>query len=116
MSSILVYVDADASEAAVVVGLRNRGIDVVTAIEVGMELATDDEHLDYATAEGRSIYSLNVRDFGRIHTERMIAAINHAGIIVIPRQRYSIGEKIRRLKTLISSNTAQGMCNRIEYL
>ena len=109
MSAVLLYIDVDAAQAAVVAGLRHRNIDVVTAIELGMQLATDDEHLDYATAESRSLYSLNAGDFCRIHAERLAAGIDHFGIIVIPRQRYSIGEKIRRLERLVATITAEDM-------
>jgi len=40
----------------------------------------------------------------------------HGGIIVIPRQRYSVGEKIRRLCALIDSVSAEEMRNRLEFL
>lgn len=36
--------------------------------------------------------------------------------IVIPDQRYSIGEKVRRLAALLSSVSAEEMVNRMEYV
>jgi hypothetical protein len=44
------------------------------------------------------------------------AGREHAGIVVIPRQRYTIGEKIRRLLSLVNAVTAEEMKSRLEYL
>jgi hypothetical protein len=54
-------------------------------------------------------------DFARLHSDYLARGDEHAGIIVIPDQRYSIGEKIRRLAGFISSVTAEEMVNRMEY-
>ena len=116
MSQIRLYVDEDAAEHALVKGLRNRGVDVVTILEVGMTSATDEEQLNFASSQGRSIYTLNVDAFCRLHGQFLSERNPHAGIIVIPRQRYSVGEKIRRLMQLIESATAEEMANRLEFL
>ena len=116
MSQIRLYVDEDAAEHAVVDGLRNRGVDVLTVLETEMISANDEGQVDFATSHGRSVYTLNVDDFCRLHREILLADKQHAGIIVIPRQRYSIGEKIRRLMGLIDSVTAEEMRNRLEFL
>src|SRR5947207_11827005 len=101
MSQIRLYVDEDAAQFAVVDGLRRRGVDVLTILETDMVGATDDEPLDFASSLGRSIYTLNVEDFCRLHSQLLADSKEHAGIIVIPRQRHSIGEKIRRISELI---------------
>lgn len=116
MSRIRLYVDEDAAQLAVVEGLRNRGVDVLTVLETAMLSATDVEQLEFATSQGRSIYTLNVDDFCRLHSELLSQGKEHSGIIVIPRQRYSIGEKIRRISQLIDSTTAEEMRNRLEFL
>ena len=61
---------------AVVQGLRQRGADVLTAVEAGLLGATDVEHLSLAWAEGRVIITQN-DDFLRLHAARF----EHAGII-----------------------------------
>ncbi len=48
---------------ALIRALRARGVDVTTALEAGMIGREDREHLDYATARGRVLYSFNVGDF-----------------------------------------------------
>jgi hypothetical protein len=41
---------------------------------------------------------------------------DHLGIIVIPDQRCSIGEKVRRLAALLSRVSAEEMVNCMKYL
>src|SRR5688572_27638434 len=109
MSQIRLYVDEDASERSVLQSLRRRGVDVLTVVDAQMDKATDQQQLVFAAFQGRSIYSLNVKDFCRLHSEFLAAGNEHAAIIVIPRQRYRIGEKIRRLANLIDTVTAEQM-------
>jgi hypothetical protein len=103
-------------EQAVVFGLKARGIDVTTAIAEGLPDASDDEQLDFAAAHERVLFSFNAADFVRIHTERLSTGQSHAGIIIAPQQRYSVGERIRRLLVLLCSVSAEAMRDRIEFL
>lgn len=96
--------------------LRSRGIDVVTATEAGMIRRKDEEHLSLATAQGRVLYSFNIRDFHEIHTEWASTGRSYAGIILAQQKRYSIGEQIRRLVRLIGSLSEEAMRNREEFL
>jgi len=116
MSQIRLYVDEDAAEGAVVDRLRDRDVDVLTILDAEMTGATDEEQLEFAVSDDRTIYTLNVADFCRLHGEFLSVGRKHAGIIVIPRQRYSVGEKIRRLTELIDTVTAEEMRNRLEFL
>jgi hypothetical protein len=72
--------------------------------------------LAFAADQGRTLYTFNARDFARLHKEILQAGGSHAGIIVIPEQRYSVGEKIRRLAAFVHASTAESLKNRIEYL
>lgn len=65
--TIRLYVDEDAMDHDLVRALRARGVDVTTALEAGMIEREDSEHLDHATAQGRVLYSFNIRDFYRLH-------------------------------------------------
>jgi hypothetical protein len=116
MSAIRLYVDVDATEHAVVRALRQRSMDVLTAAEIGHEQFTDDQHLAFAASEGRSIYSLNVRDYARLRSEYITSGRSHAGIILIPRQRYSTGEKFRRLYEILKNTDAETIKNAICFL
>ncbi|NET52530.1 MAG: hypothetical protein F6K09_28775 [Merismopedia sp. SIO2A8] len=116
MNNIRLYVDEDAGENAVIQGLRARHIDVLTTIEAQRLGTTDADELQFATSVGRTIYTFNVRDFVQLHQEYMEKNQAHAGIIIIPEQRYSIGEKIRRLAQFISQTPAAKMINCLEFL
>ena len=71
MTPIRLYLDEDSMRGALVGALRARGVDVVTALEAGMTERSDEAHLEFATREGRILYSFNVRDFYRLHQEHM---------------------------------------------
>jgi hypothetical protein len=116
MAEVRLYVDEDASEIAVVAGLRFRRIDLLTTAEAGRLSDSDEDQLEFAAAQGRAIYTFNARDFARLHGEFLQSGRSHAGIVVIPDQLYSIGEKIRRRAHFVRSNSAESVVDRIVYL
>jgi hypothetical protein len=101
---------------ALVRALRARGVDALTALDAGMVERDDEDHLAYATAEGRTLCTFNVADFYRLHSELVARGEEHAGIILMSQQRYSVGEQMRRLLRLMSSRTADSMRNQVEFL
>lgn len=113
---IRLYLDEDTPSRALAHNLRLRGIDVTSVIEEGRAGLSDEEHLEFATAQGRAIYSCNKGDFQQLHTEYLTQGKDHAGIILVPQQHYSIGEQIRRLLRLIKARSAEDMRNNIEFL
>ena len=116
MSDIRLYVDEDASEHAVIRGLRARRVDVLTTAEADLLGTSDAEQLRFAVEQTRTIYTFNTGDFARLHREWLEQGRDHHGIVVIPDQRCSVGEKIRRVARLVASVSAADMVNRIEYL
>ena len=78
--TISLYLDEDSMDKALVHALRARGVDVMTALEADMIERDDQEHLDFATAQGRVLYSFNVGDFSRLHTTYLAGDKSHAGI------------------------------------
>lgn len=113
---IRLYVDEDAMARALVQGLRARGIDVLTVVEAGMSEQDDRAQLEYATTQGRVLYSFNVGHFWRLHSEYLMQGKNHAGMILVYRQRYSIGEQIRRLLKVLATKSAEEMTNNVHFL
>ncbi len=103
-------------QSGLVRALRARGVDALTALEAGMIERSDEEHLEYATQEGRVLYSFNVKDFHRLHQEHLAKGESHAGIILTRQQRYSSGEEMRRLLTLSATKSAEQMKNQVEFL
>ena len=113
---ISLYIDEDAMARLLVRGLRAREIDVTTVFEEGMTGKSDEEQLSYAAEHGRTFYTFNVGDFCRLHTEYLTQGNNHAGIIVVYRKRYAIGEQIRRLSDLIQKLSSEEISNNLIFL
>ena len=101
---------------ALVVALRARGADVRTVVEADLQGKDDRSQLEWAAANGRTIYTFNVSDFCRLHSEYMERGQGHAGIIVVPRQRYTVKQQIRLLLNLLKTESAEDMQNRVWFL
>jgi hypothetical protein len=113
---IRLYLDEDAMAEALVQALTERGVDITTANLENMVFRLDSEHLAYAAALGRVLYSFNVGDYCQLHAEWVAAGRSHAGIIVASQQRFSIGEQMQRLLQIINKLSAEEMQNRLEFL
>ncbi len=110
------YVDEDAMARSLVQGLRARGLNVMTVLDAGMSGQNDIAQLESATKQGRVLYTFNVRHFCQLHSEYQTRGKDHSGIIVVYRQRYTVGEQIRRLSNLINSKPAELMHNNLHFL
>ncbi len=113
---IRLYLDEDAMDSDLVRALRLRGVDVMTALDLGLTNSTDEAHIECAITNGRVLYSFNVSDFMAIHTSYVAAGKQHAGIILGQQQRYSVGEQMRRLVRLSQMKSAESMRNTVEFL
>ena len=116
MSRIRLYLDEDAMQYALVIALRARRVDVLTASDCGMVNRSDQEHLRHASSDGRVLYSFNIRDYSLLHERWLANGQEHSGIIVSVQQRYSVGEQLRRLLHLRNRKPAVEMLSRLEYL
>lgn len=115
MSAIRFYCDEDSQNQALLRALRSRGLDVTSAGEAGLLGRTDEEQLIWALEQGRVVFTHNVGDFCRLHTEFLREGKEHAGIVVAG-QGPSVGERLRRLLKLNDALTREEMRNRLEYL
>ncbi len=110
------YFDEDCMDQDLVRALRTRGLDVTTALEHNMIEQPDEAHLNYATEQGRVLYSFNVGDFYHLHTIYLAEDKLHAGIILAAQQRYTVGQQMRRILKLAATKSVQEMQNNIEFL
>jgi hypothetical protein len=110
------YFDEDSMDGDLAESLRARGVDVETAYEAGMLERGDHEQLSYAAAQGRVMFTFNVKHFSRLHGELLAGGGNHAGIVVCSQQRYTIGEEMRRLLQMVAAKTAEEMRDQLEFL
>jgi len=108
--------DEDSMDHDLVRALRARGVDVTTALDEGMIDRDDEEHLDCAARQGRTLYSFNRGDFYRLHTRWLEAGKSHAGIILAQQQHYSVGEQLRRLLRLMAVKSPDDMRDGVEFL
>ncbi len=115
MTKIHLYLDEDTMDSDLIGALRFRNVDVLSAAEAQMLSSSDEEQLQWAWENHRIIYSFNVRDFYRIHTNFIEKQQSHAGII-LGFQNYSIGEQMRRILRIIASKSAEEMENQVEFL
>ena len=116
MSQIRLYIDEDSLHHGLLTALRVRAVDVLTVVEAGLAGQDDETQLAFATQECRVLYSANARDFDRLHGEWLNRGQDHSGMIVVHRQRYSVGEQLRRLLKLINTKSAEEMRNQLGYL
>lgn len=109
MSQVRYYTDEHVA-SAVIRGLRQRGIDVLSVPEAEMRGATDESHLAFALAQGRVIFTQDT-DFLRLAA----SGAAHAGVVYA--QQYTpIGDIIRGLLLIYQVLEAEDMVGRIEYL
>jgi endonuclease V-like protein UPF0215 family len=114
--TLRLYLEEDSMRRALIRALRARGVDVTTALEAGMVERDDRDHLDYATVQGRVLYSFNIGDFYRLHRAYLAEGKVHAGMILAQQQHYSVGEQMRRLLKLSAAKSAEDMRNQVEFL
>jgi len=101
--------------AAVVRGLRARGIDVLTAFEDGAERYDDESLLIRATELGRILVTHDKGFLGRA-ADRQRSGREFAGIVFAAQSPIDIGKTVEYLEPLAHVMTADEMQNRVEYL
>ena len=98
-------------DKALVSALRARGLDLLTAHEADMVERQDEDHVAFATREGRVLYSFNVADYCRLQAQ----GPSHAGLILAQQQRYPVGDQMRRLLRLVAAKSAEEMRDRFSF-
>jgi hypothetical protein len=95
---------------AVVTGLRQHGLDVLTAQEAGRCGLPDPDQLAFATAAGRVMATFD-SDYLALHN----SGVAHGGIAWCPATKYRIGSLIQMLLLLHGVSDRDDMKNRVEY-
>jgi Domain of unknown function (DUF5615) len=91
-------------------------MDVLTVLDAELGGADDEALLEHASAQGRALFTFNVGHFCRLHGEWLREGKEHAGIVVAPRQRLTIGEQVRGLARLTSELSPEDMAGRLIFL
>lgn len=109
MSEIRYYTDENISRA-IINGLRQRDIDVLSVPEARMLGVSDEEHLAFALENKRVIFTQD-DDFLRLSSSIEV----HAGI-VYSSQQMTIGDVIRGLMLIYEVLELEDMIGMVEYL
>jgi Domain of unknown function (DUF5615) len=100
--------------------LRERGFDVVAAVEVGWEAEDDEPLLVLCKGQNRCLLTNNVGDFAVIARAWQSEGRSHAGLIFTsnagwPRTRNTIGRYIDALAELMTAHPAD-FADRVHWL
>jgi hypothetical protein len=113
MTKPKLHLDADTSRRALLDALVARGHDVTRTPQDDLpDEASDDYQLLWATGHGRIIFTNNIRDFYSM-TETYP---NHAGIILTPKEGYSLSQLIVLLDRLLSQTEAEDWVGMVKWL
>jgi hypothetical protein len=102
--------------------LRERGHDVIAAVERGWESEDDETLLELCEKETRALLTNNVGDFVVIARRWATQGRRHGGLIFtsdasMPRGRDTIGRYVDSLVALLSANPAEtGFIDRVHWL
>ena len=98
--------------SAITVGLKSRGIDVLTALEDGHTGDPDADLLRRATALGRVVVTFDV-DFLREASILANAHENFAGVIYMNPNTITLGQILFDLETICIAGTAEEIANTV---
>ena len=100
---------------AITIGLRLRGIDVITAYEDGADKMPDPQLLDRAGTLGRVLFTQD-DDLIVEAVRRQREDIPFSGVLYAHQLRISIGQCIQELEVIALAGEPEDVVNRIEFL
>jgi len=107
------HLDADASSKALHAALLERGHNVTRTPQDWMPLDADDEmQLLGATAQGRVIFTFNIRDFVALAARYP----HHGGIILAAQTSWTLSELIAALDRALSETDAEDWSGQVRWL
>ena len=113
MAEPRLHLDADASVMALVNALQARGHDVTRTPNDWMPAdASDREQLLGATAQGRVIFTFNVRDFIALAKKHP----KHSGILLATQSRWSLADLTAALNRALSETDEKDWRGQVRWL
>jgi hypothetical protein len=113
MSKPKLHLDADTSRKALLQALLKRNHDLTRMPQPGLPKDASDEYqLLWATAQGRIIFTHNIRDF--IHMTDLYP--HHAGILLGHQPTHDLPDLIRLLDRALASTKAEEWIGQVRWL
>jgi len=112
--SVSLYMDVHVRRA-VTIGLRRRGINVLTAQEDNAAQLSDDKLLDRSTDLRRVLFSQD-DDLLAEGTRRQREGSEFGGVIYCHQLRLSVGAIIENLEIIANCLETEDFANRVEFL
>jgi len=112
--AIALYMDQHVPRA-ITVGLRLRGVDVLTAWEDGAATFSDPDLLDRASALGRVLFSQD-DDLLVEAMRRQAIGLHFSGIVYAHQLRVSIGKCVEDLDLIAANSEREDMRDYVMYL
>ncbi|MCC6297723.1 MAG: DUF5615 family PIN-like protein [Anaerolineales bacterium] len=113
MAKLRLHLDADASIKAVYNTLRERGHNVTRTPNDWIQFDADDRaQLLGATAQGRALFTFNIRDFQALAKQYP----EHHGILLAAQSRWSISELIEALDRALNQTEDSDWLGMVRWL
>ena len=113
MPKLHLHLDEDASNKSLHKALLARGHDVTRTPNTWIQnSASDKNQLLGATAQGRCIFTFNIRDFVVLAEQYP----KHAGIILAAQSRWSLSTLIEALDHIMNENSAEDFVGQVRWL
>lgn len=101
--------------AAITIALRERGIDVLTALEDGTAEWPDDRILDRAWELERIVFTMD-QDFLALAADRWRTGQEFVGIVFAEQNEIGIGRAVSDLELIANACSADELANWIQHL
>ena len=111
---IALYMDHNVPRA-ITVGLRFRGVDVITAYEDGADDMDDSALLNRSTELGRVLFTHD-DDLIAEATKRQQNGIPFSGVIYVHQMETTIGACINDLELISNAGKPEDLLNRVQFL
>jgi hypothetical protein len=108
------YADENVDER-IVLGLRLRGVDVLTAHAATMIGRSDEDQLSKSTFEGRVLITSD-QDFLRLDRQWSVEGKTHSGIIFYSQYHTNVGTCIWGIKLIADLLAPEEMMNHVEFI
>jgi hypothetical protein len=113
VSKLKLHLDADTSIRSLQQALVDRGHNVTRTPCAWMtDDASDEEQLLGATAQGRCLFTFNIRDF----TALAAVYARHGGIILAAQRRWTLSELIDALDRALATTEAEDLVGQVRWL